>query len=60
MNKTKSYNQKSACHRDARVRCTRMIIRDAFLELLKEKPLSRITVKEICSLAELKLYLIHI
>ncbi len=53
MNKTKSYNQKSACHRDARVRCTRMIIRDAFLELLKEKPLSRITVKEICALAEL-------
>lgn len=38
---------------DARVRYTRMIIRHTFLELLKEKPLAKITVKEICETAEI-------
>lgn len=38
---------------DARVRYTRMRIRDAFLSCLAEKPVSRITVKEICDLAEI-------
>ena len=38
---------------DARVRYTKMVIRDAFISLLKEKPLNKITVKEICGLAEL-------
>ncbi len=33
---------------DARVRYTRMVIRNSFLELLQEKPVSRITVTEIC------------
>lgn len=38
---------------DARVRYTRMIIRQTFLELLKQKPLTKITVKEICETAEI-------
>lgn len=38
---------------DARVRYTQMIIRQTFLNLLKEKPLSKITVKEICEIAEI-------
>lgn len=33
---------------DARVRYTRMVIKNSFLELLQEKPVSRITVTEIC------------
>lgn len=33
---------------DARVRYTRMVIENSFLELLQEKPVSRITVTEIC------------
>ena len=38
---------------DARVRYTRMVIRNSFLELLKEKPVSKITVKEICERSEI-------
>lgn len=38
---------------DARVRYTRMRIREAFLQCLKEKPVSRITVKELCEIAEI-------
>lgn len=38
---------------DARVRYTRMRIREAFFEYLEEKPVSRITVKEICDRAEI-------
>ncbi|MDE7218666.1 MAG: TetR/AcrR family transcriptional regulator [Oscillospiraceae bacterium] len=38
---------------DARVRYTRKVIRDAFLDILKEKPVSKITVKEICDQAEI-------
>lgn len=38
---------------DARVRYTQMVIREKFLFLLKQKPLNKITVKEICSLAEI-------
>lgn len=38
---------------DARVRYTRKIIQDVFLELLKEKPVTKITVKEICDKAEI-------
>lgn len=38
---------------DARVRYTRMIIEESFLELLSEKPLSRVTVTELCQRAEL-------
>ena len=33
---------------DARVRYTREVIRKSFLELLKEKPAAKITVKELC------------
>ncbi len=33
---------------DARVRYTRMVIRENFFQLLKEKPVNKITVKEIC------------
>lgn len=38
---------------DARVRYTRMRIKDAFLACLAEKPVSKITVKEICDMAEI-------
>lgn len=38
---------------DARVRYTRKVIEDTFLELLQDKPVSRITVTEICQRAEL-------
>lgn len=38
---------------DARVRYTRMIIEQSFLELLKEKPLSKITVTELCQKAQI-------
>lgn len=38
---------------DARVRYTRKVIRDTFLELMQEKPVSKITVKEVCDKAEI-------
>ena len=38
---------------DARVRYTRHAIKEAFLSILKEKPVNKITVKEVCELAEL-------
>lgn len=38
---------------DARVRYTKMVIREAFLSLLEEKPVNKITVTEICALAEI-------
>lgn len=38
---------------DARVRYTKMVIENVFLELLKEKPYTKITVKEICDKAQI-------
>lgn len=38
---------------DARGRYTRMRIREAFLKYLEKKPVSKITVKEICNTAEI-------
>lgn len=38
---------------DARVRYIRMIIEKSFLELLKEKPVSKITVTELCGIAQI-------
>ena len=38
-------------HKDHRVRVTRMLIRSAFTELLKQKPIQSITVKELCEKA---------
>lgn len=38
---------------DARVRYTLMRIQTVFFELLEKKPMSKITVKEICDLAEI-------
>lgn len=38
---------------DARVRYTRMVIENAFMELLKEKSAARITVTEICQAAQI-------
>lgn len=38
---------------DARVRYTKMMIQTNFVVLLKKKPLNKITVKEICALAEI-------
>ncbi len=38
---------------DARVRYTQRVIKDSFLMLLSEKPVNKITVKEVCEIAEL-------
>lgn len=38
---------------DARVRYTKSVIRDSFLTLLKKKPLDKITVTELCRMAEI-------
>lgn len=38
---------------DARVRYTQMRIKDAFLTCLAEKPVNKITVKELCDIAEI-------
>ncbi len=38
---------------DRRVRYTRMVIRQALLELMRTRPISKITVTDICDLAEI-------
>ena len=38
---------------DARVRYTQKILKEAFLACLEEKPINRITVKEVCDRAQL-------
>lgn len=39
--------------RDRRVEYTKKVIRDSIIQLLKEKPINKITVKEICELADI-------
>ena len=38
---------------DARLRYTQRILKESLLALLKQKPINKITVKEVCELAEL-------
>ena len=38
---------------DARVRYTQMVIKNSFIKLLEQKPLNKVTVKEICVLSEI-------
>nr|WP_078430561.1 TetR/AcrR family transcriptional regulator [Alkalihalobacterium alkalinitrilicum] len=38
---------------DRRKKYTRMILKDSLMKILKEKPISTITVKEICELADI-------
>lgn len=38
---------------DARTRYTNMVIKNSFFQLLKEKPINKITVKSICELSEI-------
>ena len=38
---------------DRRVRYTKMVLRESFIDLLKEKPVSKITIKEICDKADI-------
>lgn len=38
---------------DRRIRITKMLLNDSFLRLLEEKPLARVTVKDICEDADL-------
>ena len=38
---------------DARVRYTKKVLKESFLSLLRKKPVNKITVKEVCELAEL-------
>ena len=37
---------------DHRVRLTKMMLRDSFFDLMQEKPVGKITVKELCDKAE--------
>ena len=37
---------------DARVRYTKMVIKNSFIMLLKKQPVNKITVKDVCDLAE--------
>ena len=39
--------------RDRSVEYTKMVIQNSFTRLLKEKPINKITVKEICELADI-------
>lgn len=38
---------------DARKRYTKMVLKQSFLTLLKERPVNKITVKDVCALAQL-------
>ena len=38
---------------DARKRYTQMILKQSFLKLLREKPVNKITVKELCELSQI-------
>ena len=38
---------------DARIRYTQKVLKESFLSLLKQKPVNKITVKEVCELAQL-------
>jgi len=38
---------------DARVKYTKMVIKESLLKLLAEKPIKKVTVKEICELAQI-------
>lgn len=38
---------------DARTRYTKMMIRESFIQLLKEQPVSKITVTKICEMADI-------
>lgn len=38
---------------DARTRYTKMMIRESFIQLLKEQPVSKITVTKICEMSEI-------
>lgn len=45
---------------DLRIKKTKRAIRSAFAELIKEKPMEKITVKEICTKQEKRLLLLEI
>ncbi len=47
------YRGSSVRKSDARVRYTQRVLKESFLSLLREKPVNKITVKEVCELAEL-------
>lgn len=38
---------------DRRVKYTKMVLRDSFIHFLSQKPISRITIKEICAYADI-------
>jgi AcrR family transcriptional regulator len=38
---------------DARVRYTRMVIKNSFIQMLQKQPVNKITVKDVCELAEI-------
>ncbi len=38
---------------DRRVKYTRMVLRESLIELLQEKPISRLTIKELCQRADI-------
>lgn len=38
---------------DRRIKYTRMVLKESMMQLLKEKPISSVTVKELCGLADI-------
>ncbi|WP_338121478.1 hypothetical protein [Halalkalibacterium halodurans] len=38
---------------DRRKKYTRMVLKESLMKLMQEKPLSNITIKEICDLADI-------
>ena len=38
---------------DRKTRYTRMVLQDSLIELMKEKPISKITIKELCEKADI-------
>lgn len=52
-NNTGVYNVRKSEKQDRRTRYTRQTIKDTFLELLKQKSFTKITVTEVCKNAEI-------
>lgn len=44
--------KKAAKKTDRRVKYSKMVLKNSFIKLLKEKPIAKITIKEICALAD--------
>ena len=52
-NSQKVYRRQIVAKTDARVRYTRQVLKKSLLTLLQQKPVNKITVKELCEMAEI-------